>query len=272
MRRPRLCCRMRTFVKFFTSRRETLLARHRRVASTLCKAGCLFNTLSDVSVNRCRVVGHRGAPRAAPENTLASLEAAGRMGADGVEVDLRVCGDGSIAVIHDAELGRTTAGHGPVRGADADTLRALGVPLLEDVVDLCRRLGLWLDLEVKEEEPAIAAALASVSLDHGGIVSSFLPGALDLVAEHAPHLGRALLAIPGVDAEASMEAAIRHGAWNPPLPTVVADPSSIGRARERGLSVHVWTVNEPDDMRLLAAAGADSVITDVPDVARAALA
>ena len=224
-----------------------------------------------MNVTACRVVGHRGAPRRATENTLASLETAAGLGADGVEVDLRLAGDGSIGVLHDADFGRTTAGEGPISQADAARLRELGVPLLEDVVATCDRLGLWLDLEVKEAEPAIATAVAECGLPHGGVVSSFLPQALDLVKDVAPDVPLGLLVIPGVDADASMASAERYGAWNPPLPMVMADLDSIARAHGRGLAVHVWTVNEPADIAALAEAGADSVITDVPDVARAVI-
>ena len=64
------------------------------------------------------ILGHRGAPREAPENTLASLRRALELGVDGVEYDVRACGSGEIVVFHDARLDRTTDGTGPIAGLD----------------------------------------------------------------------------------------------------------------------------------------------------------
>lgn len=54
------------------------------------------------------VLGHRGAPSLAPENTLASIRRAARAGASWVEIDVDVIGDGTPIVIHDSSLDRTT--------------------------------------------------------------------------------------------------------------------------------------------------------------------
>ena len=64
------------------------------------------------------ILGHRGAPREAPENTLASLRRALELGVDGVEYDVRACGSGELVVFHDARLDRTTDGTGPLAGLD----------------------------------------------------------------------------------------------------------------------------------------------------------
>ncbi len=45
----------------------------------------------------------------------------------------------------------------------------------------------------------------------------------------------------------------------------------VQRAHERGMQVNVWTVNEPDDIARLGAAGVDGICTDVPDVALSVL-
>ena len=60
------------------------------------------------------VIGHRGAPLIAPENSLASFSAAQQSGADAVELDLRITADGAIVIFHDAQLGRMTDGRGPL--------------------------------------------------------------------------------------------------------------------------------------------------------------
>ncbi|MGH2604979.1 MAG: glycerophosphodiester phosphodiesterase, partial [Anaerolineales bacterium] len=60
------------------------------------------------------VVGHRGAPRFAPENTLAGFRRAADLGADGVEMDAKLTADGVVVCHHDRTLDRTTNGRGRV--------------------------------------------------------------------------------------------------------------------------------------------------------------
>jgi glycerophosphoryl diester phosphodiesterase len=229
--------------------------------------------LVDVDPTRSvRLVAHRGAGREERENTLAAIDAAARLGADGVEVDLRVAGDGGIVVVHDPDLTRTHGLDLRVSDVDTTTLRRHGMPTLEEVMALCEDLGLWVDLEVKEEDERIAHALSLTTFAHGGIVSSFLPSVLDMVGREAPQLDRALLTMPGVDPELAIEAARPHAGWNPFFLTLTENPGCIEAARQSGLGVHVWTVDDPQLVRDLAALGVDSIITNVPDVALWALA
>jgi glycerophosphoryl diester phosphodiesterase len=221
--------------------------------------------------NPTRVVAHRGASLAAPENTVAAVERAAALQADGVEVDLRRARDGTIVVIHDPTVDRTTAGSGAVADLDRHDLAALGVPTLDDVMAAAGDLGLWVNLEVKEDEPDVAAALGRVIFPHGGIVSSFFTAALDRVAVAAPHLDRALLTLTGLEPSEFIDQAAAHQAWNPFFFTVTAEPGCVASAQRRGLAVHVWTVDDPDVMRACAAAGADSIITNDPARAREVL-
>lgn len=72
-----------------------------------------------------RILGHRGASRVAPENTLAAFRTAMESGADGIEYDVQLSRDGHAIVIHDDDLDRTTSGHGPVGAWSRDQLRRL---------------------------------------------------------------------------------------------------------------------------------------------------
>lgn len=95
------------------------------------------------------ILGHRGAPRLAPENTLASLRRALELGLDGVEYDLQGSASRDPVLMHDETLTRTTDGHGPVEDAGLTELAALDagawfgkaftgepVPLLEEALEL----------------------------------------------------------------------------------------------------------------------------------------
>jgi glycerophosphoryl diester phosphodiesterase len=71
------------------------------------------------------VIGHRGNRAHAPENTLESLREAVALGVDAVEFDLRVSRDGSLVVMHDETLDRTTNGSGPVALRTVTELKGL---------------------------------------------------------------------------------------------------------------------------------------------------
>lgn len=71
------------------------------------------------------VIGHGGASSYAPENTLASFDLAVRQGADGIELDAKLCADGNVVVIHDQTVDRTTSGSGNVIDMTLEELQEL---------------------------------------------------------------------------------------------------------------------------------------------------
>src|SRR5437899_2504336 len=86
------------------------------------------------------IFGHRGVRGEAPENTMAAFELAAASGADGVELDVRLCRSGEVVVCHDPTLARATGGKDERAVADldlaelrrADVGAGQGVPLLEE--------------------------------------------------------------------------------------------------------------------------------------------
>src|SRR5262245_38511469 len=119
------------------------------------------------------ILGHRGAPREAPENTLTSLRRALELGLDGVEYDVHAAQGGEPVLIHDETLDRTTDLSGPVAAralselvhADAGgwfARRFVGepVPLLEEALELdggARAVHHMIELK----DPRLVAAVAS---------------------------------------------------------------------------------------------------------------
>ena len=71
------------------------------------------------------ISAHRGYSAAAPENTIAALEAARLAGATVAEIDVRLCRDGELVLMHDATIDRTTDGSGPVGALSLAELRRL---------------------------------------------------------------------------------------------------------------------------------------------------
>ena len=232
---------------------------------------CLCYTVAMV-----RVIAHRGASVAEPENTVAAFLAAGRMGAYGVELDVRRSADHAAVVHHDAAL------------SDGRLICEIGVaelpphvPLLGDALDACA--GLHVNVEIKnvsvdpDYDPGdfLVAAVAAIVNDRGRVgdvmLSSFNWDTVDRMATTEPAMGRAYLLPPNWDHYRALARIAREGhhALHPHHLSVNAE--LVAAAHEHGTLVNVWTVDDPDRMRWLADCGVDAIITNVPDVAVAAL-
>jgi glycerophosphoryl diester phosphodiesterase len=231
-----------------------------------------------------RILAHRGACRVARENTVDAFVAAGALGADGVELDVHRSADGVLVVHHDADapgLG-VLAEH---RAADIRR-RLPHVPTLEEALDACA--GLLVNVEVKnlpgdaDFDPDDGAASGLVELLHARqnrdevLISSFNLATIDRVRALDPGLPTGFLTLLGFDPLDGIAIASDrgHSAVHPDVRSMrgpVAE-AVVGRARELGLAVNVWTVDAPEEIRRLAAAGVDGLVTNVPDIARAALA
>jgi glycerophosphoryl diester phosphodiesterase len=199
------------------------------------------------------VIGHRGFPDRHPDNSLAGVQAALAAGADGVEVDVRPCADGTWVCHHDR-----TRDDRPVRTWSRAALRRAGVPALEEVLAVVPP-GRWLYVEVKPLGRAAlehrAAALLQAlrrSAARIRLLSSSVP-VLDL-------LGRELdvprsWVIDGLPPELppSLELSPHH--------LLVEPLAACGRP------LHPWTVNRPERMRQLAALGVASITSNRPDLA-----
>jgi glycerophosphoryl diester phosphodiesterase len=237
------------------------------------------------------VYAHRGGAALAPENTLVAFETGLAAGADGIEMDVRLSADGVAVLMHDPTLDRTTDGSGPVDARTAAELGALdaghrferdgafpfrglgvGVPPLRGVLD--RHRGALLIIELKSSDARLARAVVDDIHAAGAAgratVSSFQKGALDAVRAIDPSIRT------GADTDGvrngvdSLRAKPVFDAFQVPEVYAgmrVVTPEFITRAHEVGVSVIVWTVNQPDDMGRLLDWGVDGLITDRPDIA-----
>lgn len=222
------------------------------------------------------VVGHRGAPRVHRENTLDSFKAALELGADGIELDVRRTRDGALVVHHDPAVPGFEA-LSNLRRADLPAW----LPELDEALDVCA--GHVVHVEVKNLphepgwDPAETAARETARLleQRGQLdrtaISSFSLAAIEAAREAVPGVRTGWLTMPAYDQlDAVAEAARRgHGAVHPH--DQATTPMVVDAAHEAGLQVVVWTVDDPARMRALAAMGVDAIITNVPDVAVAAL-
>lgn len=221
------------------------------------------------------VIAHRGASRGARENTIEAFRLAVALGAEAVELDVRRTADGVLVVHHDAVVGD---GRAIVETRRADVPDH--VPDLGAALDAAA--GVVVNIEIKNDkrdpdfDPGDAVADAVVALlgrrdepVSRWLVSSFRLATVDRLHAQRPDLPTALLS---VDAEPSTIARCRehgHGTWHPWIGALSAD--AVSAARAEGLLVNTWTVNDPDQARRAAEWGVDGIVTDVPDVIRAAL-
>ncbi len=234
------------------------------------------------------VVAHRGASRAAPENTLAAFREALDRGADAVELDVQRTSDGHLIILHDATLERTTDGRGPVALYSLAALKKLDagrwfnerftgerLPTLEEAAAaIDKRAGLF--VEIKQGpvfDDKIEAAVARVIEERGLLesceVSSFDHSSVRRMKTLLPAVPGGILydamLIDPFSAARLAQADALHPGW--PMVT----PDLVTEAHRRGLAVAVWTVNDEDAIAQLADIGVDAIVTDVPDVARRVL-
>jgi glycerophosphoryl diester phosphodiesterase len=220
------------------------------------------------------LLGHRGAPAAVPENTLASLHRAVDLGADGVELDVRLSRDGVPVVIHDETVDRTTSGRGRVDSHTAAELGGLdagageGVPTLGAVACWAAAAGVWLNVELKEARAAGPAleVLASAGVLPRSFLSSFHPSAVDALRALDPAAARWLLTERWSEAVAAE--AVRLDVRGVCLGDEGATASALEDLRRRRLPCVVWTVDSPERARALFRSGCAGVITNRPGVVR----
>jgi glycerophosphoryl diester phosphodiesterase len=227
------------------------------------------------------VIGHRGGAALAPENTLAAIRAGLDSGADGVEIDVRLTSDRVAVLLHDPDVARTTSGTGRVGHLSSGEVRALGIPTLEEVLEVVP-VDRLLIVEVKgtpwepghdPTEPAarvVAAALAS-GASRRVVVSSFNPLALAVVREISAELRTAVLTNAAFDLASNLAAAIAGANEECHVPADLIQPEFVQTAHEANRRVVAWTINDPDIVRSCAEWGVDGVITDDPRMARNAL-
>jgi glycerophosphoryl diester phosphodiesterase len=229
---------------------------------------------------------------------LASFAAGLAAGAERLELDVHATSDGHVVVFHDAELDRTTDGTGLVRertlaelkqldagarftapdGSRSFDGRGIRVPTLDEL--LAAHPGVPLNIEIKQDEPAIEPAVLAVLDRHGARERTLL------AAEHLNIMQRIRAAAPDVltsfaaDEVADFVFRLQEGRMADYRPAGVAlqvPPSfgdiqivtteSVRAAHDHGLEVHVWTINEPAEVDRLLDLGVDAIMTDLPAMA-----
>ncbi|MBQ0996193.1 glycerophosphodiester phosphodiesterase [Streptomyces sp. RK62] len=214
-------------------------------------------------------VAHRGDPYRVRENTLDSLRSALALGADAVEIDVRLTRDGVPVLLHDATLRRLWELDRPLLSLSAAEVRGLtagGVPTLEEALAVCEGSRVMLDLP---GTPDVRTARRIVDVVRAC-------GAEERVyyCAGAP----AMLAVRAADPAA--EIALTWTTKAPPRPGLLAavrprwlnyrftlvDRALAERVHRDGLLLSAWTPDTARSMRRLLDAGVDSITTNRVDV------
>ncbi|ARH90693.1 MULTISPECIES: glycerophosphodiester phosphodiesterase [Streptomyces] len=251
-------------------------------------------------------VAHRGASSYAPENTLASIDAAARLGFDWVENDVQRTKDGELVILHDNSLARTTnvkkifPDRSPWNVSDF-TLKEIEkldagswfgpkfagerVPTLEDYMDEVEDNDQSLLMELKSPELYPGIELQTLrELRHAGwldrdhvkhrlIIQSFNADAIKTVHELRPDLKTGFLGNPSV---ADLPKFAKYCDQINPVhtavtPQYVAAVHALKGPHRQPLDLYTWTVDDAATAVKVAGLGVDGIITNKPDVVRAAL-
>jgi glycerophosphoryl diester phosphodiesterase len=224
------------------------------------------------------VLGHRGVRGEAPENTMAAFELAAASGADGIELDVRLCRTGELVVCHDVDLARLTGGEDTRRVADLERAELLRVdvgggetvPLLADVLAWAEARRLRVNIEMKRDVPDRRSVVRETArlLEQGPLppvlVSSFDPWMLAYFSWRLPSvlLGYLFASEHRLTRTGWMAKALHVGAVHPERTEI--DAKRCRGWQKRGRLVNVWTVNDAAEARALSAMGVDAIITDAP--------
>jgi len=227
-----------------------------------------------------KIIAHRGASAHAPENTMAAFQLAFDHHADGIELDVMLSKDGQIVVIHDDTVDRTTDGSGRVKDMTLEELQLLDagdgekIPLLADVfeqfggdylinIELKNYTSLFDSLPI-----AVARLVKTYGIEKSVLISSFNAFNLPRFRRQNSATDLGLITLPN-KARHWIYRLFRCDALHPHYGDV--DQDMVSSLHARNLLVNVWTPDEPDEIRRLAALHVDGIITNYPKRAREAL-
>ncbi|MFE0177384.1 glycerophosphodiester phosphodiesterase [Streptomyces sp. NPDC059002] len=216
-------------------------------------------------------VAHRGDPYRVRENTLPSLRSALERGADAVEIDVRLAGDGVPVLLHDETLKRLWGYDRPLAAlssAELDGLTEGGVPTLEAALKATEGHRLMVDLP--GATPDAVRTVVGVVADCGA-------------AERAYYCAGARTMLAVRDADPAAEIALTWTSLAPPRRAVLdavkprwlnyrfalVDRELAHHVHREGFLLSAWTPDTRRSMRRLLDAGVDSITTNRVDVLHA---
>ncbi|HLR17975.1 MAG TPA: glycerophosphodiester phosphodiesterase [Alcanivoracaceae bacterium] len=229
------------------------------------------------------IIGHRGARGESPENTLASFLYAAETGVQGIELDVRMSKDKVLVVFHDKDLRRTTHKKGYVHSTHSKKLLRLDaskdgpywptatpIPTLKEVIQKLPA-HLHYQLEVKgfmsrnylfTLAERLARLIDELDIATRVVVTCEDVAFLRILHEQHPTIKRGYVC--QYRYRRPIGNALKYQCEWLIANYRLMNARTMRLARENGLKVSCWTVNNMDEARRLAALGVDSIITDYP--------
>lgn len=236
---------------------------------------------------QCEVVAHRGFSAVAPENTLASIRQAIDVGASGCEFDVYGCLDGTVVLMHDKTVDRTTNGKGPVTQLSLKQLQQLDagswrdakysderIPTLTQALQLLKGTGCQPVIEIKMEgiSQRVVKTVRELDMVDAVAVIAFSQKVVSEIRTLEPRIACAwlcsqkLTGTPAEQADWLQTQARSCQAEMLDLNFKMLSPELIAELKQRDIGVWTWTVNEADIMKKLQEWGVDSITTDHPNL------
>lgn len=242
-------------------------------------------------------IAHRGGGGMSPENTLYAFERAIALGVDVLELDVRSTSDGELVVLHDATVDRTTDGRGlkinEMTLADVKKLDAgynwtadngqtfpfrnkgITIPTLKEVFSAFPSMRF--NIEPKFQPVSIAKSLCSLIREHKMtdmvVVGSFSQSIIEEFRGECSEIATSASATEISKFLAMYKTGVGN-AFSPEMQALqvpeyagvqIVTKEFVEAAHKKNLKVHVWTINNPDDMQRLLDMGVDGIMTDYPD-------
>lgn len=237
---------------------------------------------------RFAAMAHRGGsawePNIGKENTFYAFSQAVSLGYRYVETDVQVTADHRVVCMHDTDLERVAGVAGPVKdftSGELSQIRIAGtepIPFLDDVVDALPGTRFNVDLKTDDAVEPLARLIAAHNLYDRILVDSFSQGRISqfrtltkgrvptaiapigvVWTAFVPVLSR-MISSPGV----ALQVPVSQKVGRLTLPVVTR--TVIDRVHSLGKVIHVWTINDPDQMETLIDFHVDGIITDRPDL------
>ena len=232
-----------------------------------------------------RVIAHRGLALDHPENTLGAFTAALNSGADILETDVHLSKDGSVIVAHDPDLTRVAGRLGLVADfserelAEIDLGSGEGFPTLDQLLSQFPHAKFNIDLKTRTAVEPFAEIIRAHRAESRILATSFdeptRQAVINLLPEVASSTSRSMV----IQARLRTWLGLPMEKWTVPAEVValqippamygvaLVTPSMLRLAKRKGLEVHVWTINNPEDMRRLWTMGVHGIVTDRSDLA-----
>lgn len=231
----------------------------------------------------CLSFGHRGLSGRYPENTLIAFQKAIDNGADGIELDVHLTKDGEVVIIHDELVDRTTNGKGLVCDYTLAELQKLDasniyhdkcgfqkIPTLREYFEMIQDACILTNIELKTGifpypgiEEKVLELIDEFEERDRIIISSFNHYSVLRMKALAPDMQYGFLEESWILGMADYCKKYDMNAIHPIFTCI--DEDYMKAAKENGLDVNTWTVNDPKDMKRLAKMGVHAIITNFPD-------